>query len=57
MLQERDGEVPNPKPHNFQGNPNLQYSNQYCTITWYLAFEICLELGIWDFELINGLRA
>jgi hypothetical protein len=57
MPQERQSEVPNPKPHNFQGNPNLQYQISNAPLLWYLAFEICLELGIWDFELINGLRA
>jgi hypothetical protein len=57
MPQERQSEVPNPKPHNFQGNPNLQYQISNAPLLWYLALEICLELGIWDFELIKGLRA
>jgi hypothetical protein len=46
MPQERDSEVPNPKPHNFQGNPNLQYSNQYRAITLVFSLNLFVTWGL-----------
>src|ERR1700756_1680707 len=52
MLQERDSEVPNPKPQNFRANPNVQYSksvmHRYFGI-WLLKFVWNLGFGIWPY--------
>jgi hypothetical protein len=57
MLQERESKVPDSRPQiSRKSQPSIFKSviHDYFG-TW--TFEICLELGVWDLELIIGLRA